>query len=138
MSRNCRGLRRRVYFRLGARLSGIRGAGTGHIASIRDWPDRAQRGKAQAQGVSRAEVNPDEGNCTIITNDILVLRWAVWYYRYVVDCTWNEQEAEIVLRNLNLPVEEQMRFRTLYLNLRDEYRSFKPAPGSQDTETRTR
>jgi hypothetical protein len=56
----------------------------------------------------------------------------------VVDCTWNEQEAEIVLRNLDLPAEKQMQFRTLYLNLREEYRSFRPASGAQDTETRAR
>ena len=56
----------------------------------------------------------------------------------MVDCTWNEQEAEIVLRNLDLPVEKQIGFRTLYLKPREEYRGVQLTPGSQGTEARGR
>jgi hypothetical protein len=45
----------------------------------------------------------------------------------VLDCTWNDAEAEIVLRNLNLPLEERRRLHTYYLKLREEYRKTLPA-----------
>jgi hypothetical protein len=40
----------------------------------------------------------------------------------VLDCTWNDRETEIVLRNLNVPVAEQQRLQRYYLKLREEYR----------------
>jgi hypothetical protein len=48
----------------------------------------------------------------------------------VLDYTWSDLEAEIVLRNLNVPVEEQRRLRDCYLKLREEYRkaTHSPAP----------
>jgi hypothetical protein len=48
----------------------------------------------------------------------------------VLDYTWSDLEAEIVLRNLNVPVEEQRRLRDYYLELRAEYRraTHSPAP----------
>jgi len=56
----------------------------------------------------------------------------------VLDCTWNDLEAEIVLRNLNGPVEEQLRLHDFYLKLRDEYRTRRSQLASPDTETRAR
>jgi hypothetical protein len=53
---------------------------------------------------------------------------SVWYYRYVLDFTWNDAEAEIVLRNLNLPSQERQRLHSYYLKLREEYRNALPAP----------
>jgi hypothetical protein len=46
----------------------------------------------------------------------------------VLDCTWNDLEAEIVLRNLNIPVAEQQRLHGYYLKLREEHRKAPPAP----------
>jgi hypothetical protein len=40
----------------------------------------------------------------------------------LLDYTWSDLEAEIVLRNLNVPVEEQRRLRDYYQKLREEYR----------------
>jgi len=54
----------------------------------------------------------------------------------VLDCTWNDREAEIVLRNLRGQNEEQQRLRGYYLKLREEYRkALRPAP-SAETERR--
>jgi hypothetical protein len=52
----------------------------------------------------------------------------------VLDCTWNEAEAEIVLRNLNLPSQERQRLHTYYLKLREEYRNALPAPAPSEEE----
>ena len=46
----------------------------------------------------------------------------------MLDYTWSDLEAEIVLRNLNVPVEEQRRLRDYYLKLREEYRSRTNSP----------
>jgi hypothetical protein len=46
----------------------------------------------------------------------------------VLDCTWNDVEAEIVLRNLNLPLDERQRLHSYYLKLREEYRKALAAP----------
>jgi hypothetical protein len=46
----------------------------------------------------------------------------------VLDFTWNDREAEIVLRNLNLPSQERQRLHNYYLKLREEYRKALPAP----------
>lgn len=48
----------------------------------------------------------------------------------MLDYTWSDLEAEIVLRNLNIPVEEQRRLHDYYLKLREEYRktTHSPAP----------
>ncbi len=46
----------------------------------------------------------------------------------MLDCTWNDLEAEIVLRNLNIPVAEQQRLHGYYLKLREEHRKAPPAP----------
>jgi hypothetical protein len=54
----------------------------------------------------------------------------------VLDCTWNELEAEIVLRNLGEPNEEQQRLHRYYLKLREEYRKALRLPGATDTERR--
>lgn len=40
----------------------------------------------------------------------------------MLDCTWSDREAEIVLRNLSAPVEEQQKLHSYYLKLREEYR----------------
>lgn len=40
----------------------------------------------------------------------------------MLDYTWSDLEAEIVVGNLNLPVEEQRRLRDYYLKLREEHR----------------
>jgi hypothetical protein len=53
----------------------------------------------------------------------------------VVDCTWNDLEAEIVLRNLNIPVAEQQRLHGYYLKLREEHRKALSAPASSEEET---
>jgi hypothetical protein len=55
----------------------------------------------------------------------------------VLDCTWNELETEIVLRNLNVPVAEQQRLHRYYLKLREEYREGLALPASS-TKRRTR
>jgi len=41
----------------------------------------------------------------------------------VLDYTWSDLEAEIVLRNLNVPTEEKARLRDYYKQLREEYRN---------------
>jgi hypothetical protein len=41
-------------------------------------------------------------------------------------------EAESALSKLELPIEEQQKLRTYYLNLREEYRKARRTPGSQD------
>lgn len=46
----------------------------------------------------------------------------------VLDFTWSDLEAEIVLRNLNVPVEEQRRLHHYYQKLREEYRKQTHAP----------
>jgi hypothetical protein len=52
----------------------------------------------------------------------------------VLDCTWNDVEAEIVLRNLNAPVAEQQRLHRYYLKLREEYRKALARPPSPKEE----
>jgi hypothetical protein len=54
----------------------------------------------------------------------------------VLDCTWNDQEAEIVLGNLNLPFEEQQRLHNDYLKLREEYRNTLGTSASPGTEAK--
>jgi hypothetical protein len=53
---------------------------------------------------------------------------AICYHQIVLDCTWNDLEAEIVLRNLNVPVSEQERLHGYYLKLREEHRKSPSAP----------
>jgi hypothetical protein len=43
-------------------------------------------------------------------------------------------EAEMVLRKLELPFEEQQKLQTYYQNLREEYRKARQVPGSAKTE----
>jgi len=45
----------------------------------------------------------------------------------VLTYTWDDLEAEIVLRKLELPPEEQQRRQ--YLKLREEYRNARQGPG---------
>lgn len=52
----------------------------------------------------------------------------------MLDCTWSDQEAEIVLRNLDPPLEEQQRLRGHYLKLREEYRKAAQSPAPADPE----
>jgi hypothetical protein len=52
----------------------------------------------------------------------------------VLDCTWNDLEAEIVLRNLGAPLEEQQKLHRCYLQLREEHRKAMQAPRSTDPE----
>jgi hypothetical protein len=52
----------------------------------------------------------------------------------VLDCTWNDLEAEIVLRNLNVPVAEQQRLRGYYLKLREENRKASPSQAPSKEE----
>jgi len=54
----------------------------------------------------------------------------------VLDCTWNDREAEIVLRNLRGQNEEQQRLRGYYLKLREEYRKALRPAQSAETERR--
>jgi hypothetical protein len=54
----------------------------------------------------------------------------------VLDCTWNDLEAEIVLRNLNAPATEQQRLRRYYLKLREEHRKALSAPAPSEEEGR--
>jgi hypothetical protein len=55
----------------------------------------------------------------------------------VLECTWSDLEAEIVLRNLNLPVEEQERLHSYYLKLREEYRKAVQEPAQSNTASAT-
>lgn len=50
----------------------------------------------------------------------------------MLDYTWSDLEAEIVLRNLDAPVEEQARLRSYYLKLREEYRKAAQSPAPVD------
>jgi hypothetical protein len=43
-------------------------------------------------------------------------------------------EAEIVLRNLNLPLEEQQRLHSYYLKLREEHRKALQTPAPATAE----
>lgn len=54
----------------------------------------------------------------------------------MLDCTWNDLEAEIVLRNLKGPNEEQQRLHGYYLKLREEYRKALHLTQTADTEER--
>jgi hypothetical protein len=56
----------------------------------------------------------------------------------VLDCTWNDVEAEIVLNNLNVPHAEQQRLHSYYLKLREEYRKGLPAPASSQDKPAAR
>ena len=51
----------------------------------------------------------------------------------MLDCTWNDLEAEIVLRNLKAPDEEQQRLHRYYLKLREEYRKALRLRGTADS-----
>jgi hypothetical protein len=55
----------------------------------------------------------------------------------VLECTWSDLEAEIVLRNLNLPVEEQERLHSYYLKLREEHRKAVQPPAESNTASAT-
>jgi hypothetical protein len=72
-----------------------------------------------------------------ITEGVPVLPRA-WYHQVVLDFTWNDVETEIVLRNLNGPVDEQLRLHDFYLKLREEYRAARPLSASSDTKTGAR
>ena len=52
----------------------------------------------------------------------------------MLDYTWSDLEAEIVLRNLNVPVEEQRRLRDYYIKLRQEYRKATDSPTPIEAE----
>ena len=52
----------------------------------------------------------------------------------MLDYTWSDLEAEIVLRNLNVPVEEQRRLRDYYMKLREDYRKATLSPAPIDSE----
>jgi hypothetical protein len=54
----------------------------------------------------------------------------------VLNCTWDDQEAEIVLRRLQLHVEEEQKLGRFYLKLREEYRKSRQAQGSAGIEKR--
>ena len=53
----------------------------------------------------------------------------------MLDCTWNDREAEIVLRNLKGSNEEQQRLHTYYLKLREEYRKALRLARTRETDT---
>lgn len=53
----------------------------------------------------------------------------------MLDYTWSDLEAEIVLRNLNVPMEEQARLRDCYLKLREEYRKRTQAQAGNGAES---
>jgi hypothetical protein len=64
---------------------------------------------------------------------VLVLLLTIWYHQIVLDYTWNDLEAEIVLNNLNVPHAEQQRLHSYYLKLREEYRkALAASPSSQE------
>jgi hypothetical protein len=52
----------------------------------------------------------------------------------VLDCTWNDLEAEIVLNNLNVPSAEQERLHSYYLKMREEHRKALAAPPSSQED----
>jgi hypothetical protein len=55
----------------------------------------------------------------------------------VLNCTWDDVEAELVLRNLELPVDERQKMHNFYLKLREEYRrksTQKPAPNGAEAK----
>jgi hypothetical protein len=52
----------------------------------------------------------------------------------VLDYTWSDLEAEIVMRNLNVPVDEQRRLRDYYMKLREEYRNSTRTPAPANPE----
>jgi hypothetical protein len=57
----------------------------------------------------------------------------------MLNCTWDDREAELVLRKVQLAREEQQRLRNHYQALREQYRqSQQPAaeisPGEEASE----
>ncbi|HEX4278258.1 MAG TPA: hypothetical protein VHZ74_23045 [Bryobacteraceae bacterium] len=46
----------------------------------------------------------------------------VWYYQIVLNYTWDDVEAEVVLRNLEVPVNERQKLQDYYRHLREECR----------------
>jgi hypothetical protein len=52
----------------------------------------------------------------------------------VLDYTWSDLEAEIVLRNLNPPSDEQQRLSGSYEKLREEYRKVAQSPAPVEPE----
>lgn len=55
----------------------------------------------------------------------------------MLNCTWDDVEAETALRRLNLPVEEQRKLHHYYLKLREEYRKAVQAAVSPDAESKS-
>ena len=45
-----------------------------------------------------------------------------WYHDAVLNCTWDDMEAEIALRRLGMSREDQQKAE-FYLKLREDYRS---------------
>jgi len=52
----------------------------------------------------------------------------------MLDYTWSDIEAEIVMRNLNLPQEEQKRLRDYYMKLREDHRKRTQSPAPIEPE----
>lgn len=46
----------------------------------------------------------------------------VWYYQVVLNYTWDDVEADLVLRNLEQPADERLRLLDYYLRLREKCR----------------
>lgn len=44
----------------------------------------------------------------------------LWYYQMVLNYTWDDVEAELVLRNLEQSVEERQRLMDYFVKLREE------------------
>jgi len=76
-------------------------------------------------------------NVPTITKVVPVLS-IIWYHQFVVDCTWNDMETEIVLRNLDVPVDERLRLHDFYLKLREEHSKTRSLPASPETKTGAR
>jgi hypothetical protein len=53
----------------------------------------------------------------------------IWYHNLVLNCTWDDMEAETALRKLGVQLDEQQRAEQFYLKLREADRMARPAPG---------
>jgi hypothetical protein len=57
----------------------------------------------------------------------------IWYHTYVLNCTWDDMEAEIALRRMGLSRKDQQKAED-YLKLREDYRSSGQAPQPESNE----
>ena len=57
---------------------------------------------------------------------------SLWYYSPMLNCTWDDHETQVVLRQLE--VDKQLKLEREYLILREQFRKAQQLPAAPDTE----